>query len=129
MLVAAQARAGLRAPDRNAARPSCGKVYTGRRGVTTSVLAFSDSAGMSPRNARAHQVHIENEPQAEMRMITSNTGVYRISDRVLVETGPGLWRRGCVDYRTPSGPGGVIMVTPDGIRNLALGLRKKIPAP
>ena len=66
---------------------------------------------MSPRNARAHQVHVEREPQAEMRLITSDSGVYRAGDRVLVEMRPGLWRRGHVDQRTPSGPGGVIMVT------------------
>ena len=67
--------------------------------------------GMSPRNARAHQVHVDREPQANMRMITSDSGVYRIGDRVLVEMAAGVWRRGHVDHRAPSGPGGVIMVT------------------
>ena len=46
-----------------------------------------------------------------MRMITSDSGVYRIGDRVLVEMAAGVWRRGHVDHRAPSGPGGVIMVT------------------
>ena len=66
---------------------------------------------MSPRNARAHQVHVDREPEASTRLITSDSGVYRIGDRVLVEMAAGVWRRGHVDHRAPSGPGGVIMVT------------------
>lgn len=66
---------------------------------------------MSPRNARVHQVHIDKEAKAEMRLITSESGVFRIGDGVLVETEAGIWRCGHVDHRAPSGPGGVIMVT------------------
>lgn len=67
--------------------------------------------GMSPRNARIHLVHVDHEAEARPRLITSDSGVYRMGDRVLVEMGPGLWRRGHVDHRPPSGPGGVTMVT------------------
>ena len=66
---------------------------------------------MTPRDARVHQVHIGSEAEAKPRLITSNTGVYRPGDRVLVEVSPSLWLRGHVDARDASGPGGVIMVT------------------
>lgn len=66
---------------------------------------------MSPRNARLHLVHVGKETESRARLICSDIGVYRMGDRVLVEMSPGLWRRGHVDHRAPSGPGGVIMVT------------------
>lgn len=67
---------------------------------------------LDPKNARVSPVHIAGEPTSRHRKITSESGTYRMSDRVLVEV-DGRWRTGHVDHRAPSGPGGVVMVTLD----------------
>ena len=66
---------------------------------------------MSPKSARVHQVHVDKEGKAEMRLISGDTPGMAMGTKVLVEMAPGIWRRGHVDHRAPSGPGGVIMVT------------------
>jgi hypothetical protein len=65
---------------------------------------------LDPKNAHVCQVHVDNEPASQHRKITSESGTYRMSDRVLVLV-DGVWRRGHVDHRAPSGPGGVVMIT------------------
>jgi hypothetical protein len=67
---------------------------------------------LDPKNARVSPVHVDLEPSPKHRKITSESGTYRIADRVLVEV-DGRWRTGHVDHRAPSGPGGVVMVTLD----------------
>lgn len=67
---------------------------------------------MDPKKARVRPVHVDDEPVAQHRKITSESGTYRMSDRVLVLF-DGVWRRGHVDHRAPSGPGGVVMITLD----------------
>lgn len=65
---------------------------------------------MQIQNARTHIVHLNKEPAARPRLIVSESGVFRIGDRVLVHDAD-LWLKGHVDHRAPSGPGGVVMVT------------------
>jgi hypothetical protein len=68
---------------------------------------------MNARNARVSLVHIDSEAEAKHRRITSESGVFRMDDRVIFELEPGEWRRGHVDHRAPSCAGGVVMVTSD----------------
>lgn len=68
---------------------------------------------MSPKNARVHLVHLAGEPDAQPRRLSGESPALTMGTRVLVELSPGYWRRGHVDHRAPSGPGGVTMVTLD----------------